>query len=332
MSTIENDLLQGALNRLVLDDCHPFQRYALQRPCCYANGWLYHLRSSRQADGSLGYVYSSNEFFATLGIRKTFATCVSPMGTERFTQTPKLCELIGRRTGLPVLLKKVDADLYSYLRQQRGFATADNERFREDETYPEHYLNLTKLFDERLQLNRNAKQLRRRVRQFETQSIQLSAYGEGTSKSDHLVAALKQLVTEESPKHQAYYQLCRFVQESRFQEGQFFHRVFTNQHGQVHGLYIAERLSETTAGLYCAINSRAYSYATERMDVAFFQWLRESGIHRLLLGGSETAGVHHYVQKLLPIQVKPLLRPLVYRAASHPHLRSESESYASDFS
>lgn len=307
-----DDPFQGRLNRLVPDDCHSFRLYADQRSPCYANGWLYHLRAARNEYGSLGFRCHGDEFFVTFGLRKSFAACVSPMGQNRFAQTPQLCETICKTTGLPVLLKKVDAELHTYLLRQKGFEICDEERFLEDEAYPEHYLDLKELFDEQCQLSCKAKQLQRRVRQFDAQSIKLFAAEHSDSEPGHLVKALNRLVSEDSSKHQAYIQLCRFVQTTDNQNGLFFQKVFVDKRNQIHGLYIAERLSDRTAGLYCAVTSRVYSYATERMDVAFFQWLREVGIQKLMLGGSETAGVHRYVQKFLPIQLETSLRPLVY--------------------
>lgn len=332
MSTLFNDPFQGKLNRLTPDDCRSFHQYASLRSVCYANSWLYHLRSARNQDGSLGYHCHGEGFFATFGLRDSFATCVSPMGQDRFAQTLQLCRLIGAKAKLPVVIKKVDAELQRCLLQQEGFSICSDDRLMEDEAFPEHYLDLMSLFDEKCQLSRKAKQLQRRVRQFDLQNVKLFATDEFDSKPDGIVAALERLASRKSSKHQAYFHLCRFVQAQEISRDGFFCKVYVDHNHHVHGLYIAQRLEDETAGLYCAITSRAYSYATERMDVAFFQWLRQMGIRKLMLGGSETAGVHHYVQKLLPIQMESSSRPLIYHVPAAEVQRAESTELVNNFS
>ena len=315
LQTIRNIPKIGII-RLVDSHYQDFQSFADQRPPCYANGWLYHLRSARNADGSLGYRYQTDDFLTTLGSRKSFSTCVSPMGQGRLFQTPRLCESIANETGLPVVVKKVDDELYSHLVRQQGFVPCDDGRFLEDEAYPENRIDLNRLFDEQGKLNRRAKQLGRRVRQFEALQVKLTGVDASTNCQAKMTESLSKLLRNEPAKHKAYSQIWRFVQSKPNWPTCFFLTAFFDSQENIHGMYVAERLGDRTAGLYCAVTSRVYPYATEWMDVVFFRTIWKAGFEQLMLGGSETEGVHHYVQKLLPTQLANPMRPLVYRPSS----------------
>ena len=307
------------LKRLHQEHCDLFRTFASRRPTCYANGWLYHLRSARNENGSAGFVYHTRDFFVTLGVRKRCVVLVSPMGKKRSSETESLVCGLSESTGMSVLLKKVDSDVFSFLLNRPGFSVCDNPELLEDETFPEHDLEFANLFDRNLHVRPIARQLRRRLRQFHSKEIPLLGLPERGPKSISIVEALTRLVTRDSIKFRAYLQICREVEKARMTDSGPYHwTVFATPSGQVHGLYIAESLTSEVAGLYCAVTSRTCPHATEWMDVSFFRGLLQLGIRRLLLGGSETAGVHHYVQKLKPALSSHAMGAIIYRAPETP--------------
>lgn len=48
------------------------------------------------------------------------------------------------------------------------------------------------------------------------------------------------------------------------------------------------------------------------MDTRFLEYALHAGITTVLLGGSETLGVHQYVQKLMPSSPPYVMTPLIY--------------------
>ena len=301
--------------RLSLADESAFRSFADKRPAGYANGWLYHLRSARNSDGTRGFRILADDFMVTIGVRDQWVNVIAPMGRDRLDQTPRVCKLIARVTGLPLLLKKVDSSLAQQLLLQKEFYSADQDvNILEDESFPEQSLNLRQLFDGQGSLTKAARQLRRRVRQFEGQGIELQEMNLLRATTANFELLLREVTQGNADKRSAYSEICRYFQSGQFDRNNYIASAFVDSRNRTHGLYLVEKLGNRTAGLYCAVCSRAFRYSTEWMDVAFFRQLAQQGIDRLLLGGSETAGVHHYVQKLLPTPVTAAALPLVFRS------------------
>ncbi len=304
--------LRSELTRIDFTDSNHFNSIVCQRPVCYANGWLYHLRSARNNDGSAGFQFLEQDVFATIGFRNEHSICVSPIGERRFSVIPELCRSIAKDTSLPVILKKVDRELSEYLLTQTGFHLHRDKQNLEDENFPEHLLELQTLFDASGSVNSKAKQLQRRFRRFERNVGQLR-HEDNCEYGGGLRTALETMLEDFHEKRLAYSQMCEFIESHSALQGRFQVRAFYCNRNQMQGLYIAEKLSEQTAGLYCAVTSRQYPDATEWMDVNFFHMLWQAGYRRLLLGGSETSGVHHYVKKLLPVELPDTMFPLIYK-------------------
>lgn len=292
-----------------------FKRFVAHRPTCYADGWLYHLRSARNANGSIGFQFLRQNAYATIGFQRNHTVCVSPTGVDRFEFVPELCHLLAVEKGEPVLLKKVDQELYAYLRTQTGFFPCQHSDDVEDENFPEHVIDLETLFNNDGTLNRNAKHLKRREKRFERNVGPLFSRGV-IETSGSLSDDLNRMLKDSCEKRLAYAQMCQFVESYVHSSTKFYVRAYYCQNQQMHGLYLAEELTKGTAGLYCAVTSRSFPDSTEWMDVDFFRMLHQSGIQKLFLGGSETPGVHQYVKKLLPRELPTTMRPLIFRNSS----------------
>ena len=93
---------------------------------------------------------------------------------------------------------------------------------------------------------------------------------------------------------------------------------FLDASKNVHGIYISEKIADQATGLYCALSSLKAPGITEWMDYHFFKYLHESGYKQVYLGGSETSGVHQYVQKLSPMRPLCEMYPLTYTPKTDP--------------
>jgi hypothetical protein len=222
-----------------------------------------------------------------------------------------ICSTIRKFSDKDIILKQVDNSLALALLKSGLFETADewaDKRLLEDEAYPETLVELDRLFVDSGNISLSAGSFRRKVIRFMRSGEELIAMpiDESISKDADWAGPI-------ADKWMSYRLMIQAVSMTKPSvERTYFARIYRNKRGPVEGIYIAQRLNGETAGLYCSITSKSGGGITEWMDAAFFRFLWESGVKRLLLGGSETAGVVQYIRKL-PIRAPKIIsRPLAY--------------------
>lgn len=306
--------LSPNISRLSPADADMFRSAFQREEICYANSWLYLLRSTRNDQGGLGYKFVGNETLMGIGYRNNTLYLVHPVGNGRFTATRDLiCELHSRIQS-PIVLKKVDQELYEYLISTNLIQTyAEGLTLFEEEAFPEHILPLPHLYSPDGGQYRQSSPFIRKVRQFEKSSMKLLAKKDTSAIESH--PGFLRLFGSNPDKYKSYLQIIREVSSQRPGDGTYKVCVYFDEDATIHGLYISELLEERRMGLYCAISSRSSRGITEWMDYDFFQQVFHDGIDYLYLGGSETHGVHAYVKKLFPIAPPYLMRPM----AMHRH-------------
>jgi hypothetical protein len=113
-------------------------------------------------------------------------------------------------------------------------------------------------------------------------------------------------------KYKSYKQMIQEISSQGSDNDRYKVCIYRDKDETIHGLYIGELLEKGSMGLYCAVSSRAFPGITEWMDYDFFQQIFHEGIHSLYLGGSETEGVHAYIQKLLPMTPPYFMQPMQF--------------------
>lgn len=284
-----------------------FQREAL----CYANSWLYLLRSTRNGQGELGYKFVGEETLAGIGYRHHCIYFVHPIGAGRFGTTLDVCTRSYESLQCPIILKKIDKALYEYLSATHLFREhADDLTLFEEEAFPEHILQLETLFSPHFGRCEQSLPLMKKVKRFAKSPMKLQVRADVSWSDLESNPGFPHLFGPNPDKYHSYRQIIREACSPRASESTYKVCAYYDAHHTIHGLYISELLAKGTMGLYCAVSSKSFPGITEWMDYDFFQQLFLEGIHTLYLGGSETEGVHAYVQKLLPIAPPYLMRPM----------------------
>lgn len=297
------------ISRLSSLDAEVFRKAFQQEVQCYADSWLYMLRSTRNDDGGFGYKFVDKETYMGIGYRNNILYLVHPVGPDRFDVTRDVVEAIHQRISCPIILKKIDQELYEHLSLTNLFQPcADASPLYEEEAFPEHVLPLSLLYNSKDGLYHRSIPFTRKVRRFEKTAIQLRVQ---TDISDiESCPGFRDLFGAQPDKYRSYLQIIREVSSQGPNEDKYKACAYYEGDGTLRGLYITERLKEQSMGLYCAVVARLAPGMTEWMDHDFFQRVFDDGITTLYLGGSETAGVHAYVKKLLPIEPPYAQRPM----------------------
>lgn len=304
LSTLEN-----GISRLSPIDADLFRQAWRNEAICYANSWLYILRSTRNDLGGFGYKFVGNETLASLGYRNNTLFLVHPTGAGRFNTIKDLCPKIYHSLKCHIILKKIDEELYNQLYETKMFQVYNgNPNLLEEEAFPEHMLELDKLYNQSVGLYNKSIPFIRKVKRFEKNPIKLVAkaeipYVEGNP-------GFHDLLGYNPDKYHSYLQIINEVRSHGLGNGNYKVCTYYDEREIIHGLYIAELLDEHTMGLYCAVSSRSFPGITEWMDYDFFKQVFNNGIEYLYFGGSETAGVDTYVKKLLPNVPSYLMRPM----------------------
>jgi hypothetical protein len=294
------------ISRLSPGDADVFRDAFRHEAVCYANSWLYILRSTRNSQGEFGYKFVGKDTIMGIGYRNNAVYLVHPMGAGRFAATLDLCYRIRRNTPYPIILKKVDQKLYEYLYASNLFQEPTRDAmFFEEEAFPEHTLYLERLYEQDFQKDHQSLPLMRKVKRFDKSSMHLLAKTDVSSIENS--PGFHSLFGSNPDKYRSYLHIIR---EASSRNDRYKICAYVDEHETIHGLYISERLGEESMGLYCAVSSRAHPGITEWMDYDFFRQLFHDRIHYVYLGGSETEGVHSYVQKLLPLAPPYLMRPM----------------------
>ena len=301
--------VSGNISRLSPADADVFRTAFQREEICYANSWLYLLRATRNDRGGLGYKFVGKETVMGLGYRKNVLHMVHPIGAGRFTATRDLVYEIRRRLKCPIVLKKIDQQLYEYLYATNLFqAYADGLTLFEEEAFSEHILPLPRLYRPDGGLYNQSLPFIRKVRRFEKSSMHLLVTTDISDIESH--PGFHRLFEPNPDKCKSYLQIIQEASSRRPSDGTYKVCVYSDENATIHGLYISELLAKGRMGLYCAVSSKSSPGITEWMDYDFFQQLYRDGIHALYLGGSETEGVDAYVKKLLPIVPPYLMRPM----------------------
>ena len=159
--------LSREISPLLPTDAKAFRKAFQQEGICYANSWLYVLRSTRDDQGRLGYKFVGNETLIGIGYRNGTVYLVRPIGKGRFDDTLDLCKKICSSMNCPVVLKKVDRELHKYLMSTGLFHTSVDElTVFEEEAFPEHVLQLEELYDPDFITDRRSLPLMRKVKRF----------------------------------------------------------------------------------------------------------------------------------------------------------------------
>src|SRR5579859_2271617 len=304
LTTLSNDI-----SRVSSADAAIFRQAFQQEATCYANSWLYFLRATRNDQGELGYKLVNKETCMGIGYRHNIVYVVHPLGAGRFAATRELVEAIRTKIPCPIILKKIDQALYAYLSSTNLFqADVDDSKLFEEEAFPEHMLSLPCLYSPERGLYHRSLPFIRKVRRFEKSSHILLAQ---TDISDiESRPGFHHLFGYNPDKYKSYLHIIREISSPESSGGRYKVCAYSDAEGTIRGLYISELLAEQSMGLYCAVSSKSAPGMTEWMDYDFFRQVFDDGIRTLYLGGSETAGVHAYVKKLLPIEPPYLMRPL----------------------
>lgn len=301
------------LSPLLSKDAELFRAKFKHELTCYANSWLYILRSSRDKDGNFGFKYQDSDSLFSIGFRNDVLYIINPNGKGVANKILKLCNVFSKAEihKIGIVIKKADEQVVKDLVDTKlfGIATDISSGLLEDEIFPENIIDLEFTFPYGNEINPKAQNLRKAYRSFEKNDIKLnqndSLINIGT---EALYEGLRSLSRTNHNKWLAYKSL---IDEVCTNQNFYNVSVFTHDN-KIHGIYISEIFPDGNAGLYCAVTSRQHQGITEWMDVAFFQNLANAGVKRLYLGGSETEGVHVYVKKLLPKPVIYNMLPLVY--------------------
>lgn len=297
------------ISPLVPQDAAFFRTVFQREETSYSNSWLYLLRSTRDKQGEMGYKFVGRETVIGVGCRNNAIYLVHPMGSGRFHTTLDLCLTLAHTFQCPIILKKVDQRLYTYLQANPLFQTGlEDISFLEEEAFSEHILSLEQLYHPRTGIYQQSIPFMRKVRRFEKSEKKLTAQPALNNIEQN--PGFQDLFKSHPEKYKSYKQMIQAVQRDEKGNHHYKTCVFYDEQSIVQGLYIGERLGRESMGLYCAVSSRSMPGITEWMDYHFFQQVYADGIPYLYLGGSETIGVDTYIQKLFPVVPTYQMRPL----------------------
>jgi len=304
----------SGFSRLSPADTDFFHELFQKEEVCYANSWLYLLRAARDDQGDLGYKFVGKSLVAGIGYRNGSFYIIRPIGgASRYDELIDLCMRIYENFRSPIILKKIDQVLYNQFSEAQSFGIdRDSLELFEEEAFPEHVLQLGRLFEPTGEMKRHLQPFLKKVRRFEGQT-RLWAVRNAAWKELESNPGFWGVFGYNPDKYKSYMQILKEASAARGDHRRYRNCAYYDERGTLHGLYVSELYQPGIMGLYCAVSARSFSGITEWMDYDFFQQLFQEGIHTLYLGGSETEGVHGYVQKLLPVVPSYLMRPLLIR-------------------
>jgi len=289
----------GEISRLSLSDYQMIQSYYDTQSISYAKSWLYLLRASRYSNGELGCKIFHNNMLLLLGYRNDLCFIVNPASLNVIPLVMSVCERLHDRKRCGIILKKVNSTLASYLLDTGHFESISNTfqpNALEDDLFPEHEVFLEDLFNSDLSLKQSARIVARSVRRFQKETRLIEA--KSWISYEQARQGLQRLSASNSDKYNSYLPIIQTVFLHSSPNSSYRCMCF-HENELIHGLYIAEYLgNNSTMGLYCALSSRDGKGITEWMDIEFFRDMYRCGVKKILFGGSETLGVHNYVQKL----------------------------------
>lgn len=247
---------------------------------------------------------------AGIGYRDNSMHIVRPTGANRFEVLLDLCTRMYQQLNCSIVLKKIDQVLYEQLLTTQLFRThSDNPYLFEEEAFPEHIVQLAHLFHTPPDAQHQSQAFLRKVKRFE-RSTRLHAVQHPSWEQLESNPGFQALFGHNLDKYHSYKQIIKEACTPYIDDGRYRTCAYYNEHNVIQGFYVSELLAPSIMGLYCAVSAKSSPGITEWMDYNFFQQLFHEGIQLLYLGGSETEGVHTYVQKLLPSLPPYVMRPL----------------------
>jgi hypothetical protein len=268
----------------------------------YADSWLYALRVTRSDSGGPGMAAGRGNIMIGVGVRGAAVHLLllhPPRTRDDLVDLTYLCEALQETfPGRSIILRKVPQALASRL-QEISAAWIDAHRFvspsdLEDDAIDETVCDLDVLESWLKSDNHVGKALRSRCRRFARNNMALETIVPDKLSQDVLATALTRVAKADPVKVAAYTRMLGGAALST--DPAVTVTVFAHN-GEYHGLYLTHMLTVGSAGLYCALSSRAVPGITEWMDTMVFRELHERGVGDLYFGGSETAGVARYVSK-----------------------------------
>jgi hypothetical protein len=257
------------------------------------------LRATRGDEGDEGFLITRAGLQTGLGYRNRTIYLLRPYGVTAATTLPNICRSLHARTGAKIIIKKVGTGLSKTPKSRSDFKSdksLDDRTLLEDDYHPELRINLDRLFPGPDTINPTAKNLNKKYRKFANSSSTSFTLDE-LHNNRIALEDVKLFLSKHQSKGRAYSLIAEAVCRADPQ-GCFISSVYRDLN-TIRGVYIAERLNSSTAGLYCALTLNPSNGMTEWMDVSFFQKLKAKGITEILLGGCETDGVYNYCKKLL---------------------------------
>jgi L-amino acid N-acyltransferase YncA len=295
MNALESHILTVPnISPLTFDDEPLLQTIFPRGLTPYSSSWLYALRASHGDDGSLGYKYLSPRLVAIIGFRNEIIYVTPIIDITHGQKLNQLCHSLSDKTQLQIIIKKFHKP--SLAQTTLTTTTALSGRLLEDGSYPETMLELPKLFaGPAAKINPAAENFLRSAKKFEPVSSKLTII-EDLSRLP--LKRIEQFLAHDSSKYANCRQMVRYLATQNPSTHRYQTLLFVDQ-DRVRGLYIAERLSLTDMGLYCAITSKDEPGITEWTDAYFFKRLFTLGIQTVHLGGAENIGIHQFIRKLL---------------------------------
>ena len=260
--------LGSGISRLLPTDAGLFRQAFRNEEICYANSWLYILRSTRNDLGGLGYKFVGSETLVSIGYHNNTIFLVHPIGTGRFQTIIDLCSKIYNSLKCPIILKKIDQELYEQLQSTTLFQEyAGDLTLLEEEAFPEHVLELEKLYSPSVGLYNQSIPFIRKVKRFEKNPIELVAEAEISDIEGNL--GFHNLLGYNPDKYQSYLQIISEVRSQRPSNSRYKVCTYYDEQKIIHGLYIAELLEKSSMGLYCAVSSRSFPGITSGWITTF---------------------------------------------------------------
>lgn len=244
--------------------------------------------------GTLGYKYVSHHAQVIIGYRHGHLYLTPIFDSTKGHELQRLCHKLTDCLGLPIVLKKFDAERYPHITVSPPVRR--DSVMVEDDAEPETVLHLQKLFaSDAGALNPVSRKLLRRAKSFEY-------HAENTEVIEDIrkvpLKKIEAFLARDKEKHANYIEILRYMHGQAHDRFKYKAMIFLIDN-EVRGLYMVEVLSVNEVGLYGAITSKDVGGITEWMDIYFFKSLYTEGIRTIYLGGAENSGIAFYISDKL---------------------------------
>lgn len=297
----------------------------------YANSWTYITQACRGL--GLGWKYYDSDRLFSVGSHRGHYVVVNPLGMLDW-RMQNLLEILHGLSGKPVFIKKVSKASAAALAKMGAFPASpeglswDADAYGDDDTYPElivapdvalgynrkpsewleHYRSIRRGSGEAEGSIRAAyRQFRRsvhRISESHNPCEVLEYRPEMWEEIRLFVASYFGAARPEAPE--AYDNLMAGLRRGIRPESELCFVIRTTDGQGIHGIVFAERLDFSSAGIYARLIHRRHQGLPEYAMAQVLSLLRQRGIVRVNLGGSETGGLHAFKRKLAPVEERAL--------------------------